>query len=62
MNEALMEYVDALKWDAIMEFIKIHPEPVRERHPSNYTIVLHHAANAEEVDNVKELVRSGMKP
>ncbi|KAK9911687.1 hypothetical protein M0R45_035582 [Rubus argutus] len=58
MNGPLLEYVNAWKWDDVIEFIKIHPEAGRAIHPSTWGgTVLHHAVYAEEVAIVKELVQ-----
>lgn len=58
MNGPLLEYVNAWKWDDVIEFIKIHPEAGRAIHPSTCGgTVLHHAVYAEEVAIVKKLVQ-----
>jgi hypothetical protein len=58
MNGPLLEYVNAWKWDDVIEFIKIHPEAGRAIHPSTRGgTVLHHAVYAEEVAIVKKLVQ-----
>lgn len=55
--EAFFENVNDWNWDAVMEFIKIHPEAVRAKHPSDGMTALHNAVDDEEVDIVKELVQ-----
>lgn len=55
--EAFFENVNDWNWDAVMEFIKIHPEAVRAKHPSDGMTALHNAVDDEEVEIVKELVQ-----
>lgn len=43
-------------WDAVIEFIKQHPEALRARSPSDGTTVLHWAVSAEKVDVLEELI------
>lgn len=45
------------QFDAVMEFIKQHPEAVRVRSPSDGWIALHNAVWAKKVDVVKQLVQ-----
>lgn len=49
--------MDDFQFDAVMEFIKQHPEAVRARSPSDGWIALHKAVLAKEVDVVKQLVQ-----